>query len=96
MTFEAVLSCLGARLARPLPGAAAQALMEPRPRRNWPEGFVPSRLRHAAGLLLIYPIGDRAHLVLTVRADTLRHGGQVSLTSETGRGTNVRIRLPPD
>ena len=36
--------------------------------------------RHAAGLLLLFPVDDLAHLVLTVRADTLeRHGGQVSL-----------------
>ena len=37
-------------------------------------------LRHAAGLLLLFPVDDRAHVVLTVRAHTLdRHGGQVSL-----------------
>ena len=53
--------------------------MAPRPRRDWPEGFAPSRIRHAAGLLLVYPIDDEAHVVLTVRADALRHGGQVSL-----------------
>ena len=32
------------------------------------------------GLLLVFPIDDRAHIVLTLRAGTLgRHGGQVSL-----------------
>ena len=51
----------------------------PRPR-GWPPGFDPRRIRHAAGLLLVFPIVDRAHIVLTVRAGTLgRHGGQVSL-----------------
>src|SRR5438105_5713414 len=67
-------------LTAPLPGAAAHALMAPRPRREWPAGFNPARARNAAGLLLVFPIDTRAHLVLTVRADTLdRHGGQVSL-----------------
>jgi 8-oxo-dGTP pyrophosphatase MutT (NUDIX family) len=54
--------------------------MAPRPRRNWPPGFSIERIRHAAGLLLLFPIENRPHLVLTVRAETLdRHGGQVSL-----------------
>src|SRR5581483_6074449 len=71
---------LGEALARPLPGAAAHALMSPRPRRDWPANFNPARVRDAAGLLLVFPIEDRAHIVLTVRADHLgRHGGQVSL-----------------
>jgi 8-oxo-dGTP pyrophosphatase MutT (NUDIX family) len=63
-----------------LPGAAAHDLLAPRPRREWPAGFDPAQARHAAGLLLVFPIGDRAHVALTVRAITLgRHGGQVSL-----------------
>ena len=54
--------------------------MAPRPRREWPSGFNPTRVRRAAGLLLLFPVDDRPHVVLTVRADTLgRHGGQVSL-----------------
>jgi 8-oxo-dGTP pyrophosphatase MutT (NUDIX family) len=54
--------------------------MAPRPRRNWPPGFSIDRIRHAAGLLLLFPLDDRPHIVLTVRAHTLdRHGGQVSL-----------------
>jgi 8-oxo-dGTP pyrophosphatase MutT (NUDIX family) len=52
--------------------------MSPTPRRSWPAGA--SRPRHAAGLLLLFPRHDRAHVVLTVRAETLgRHRGQVSL-----------------
>src|SRR6202163_4701786 len=67
-------------LEQPLPGAPAQALMAPRPRRQWPASFDPARIRHAGGLLLVFPIEAAAHIVLTVRADTLgRHGGQVSL-----------------
>ncbi len=52
--------------------------MSPRPRRSWPDG--PNRVRDAAGLLLLFPHAGRAHIVLTVRSETLgRHGGQVSL-----------------
>ena len=65
-----------------------QARLAPRPRREWPPGFNPARARHAAGLLLLYPLEDLAHVLLTVRSDSLgRHGGQVSLPGgvvETG------------
>ena len=52
--------------------------MAPRPRRTWPDGL--DQVRDAAGLVLLFPRAGRAHIVLTVRAETLgRHGGQVSL-----------------
>jgi 8-oxo-dGTP pyrophosphatase MutT (NUDIX family) len=80
LRFTDVVAELEAALRRPLPGAAAHALMAPRPRRNWPPGFPTERIRQAAGLLLIFPIDQRPHIVLTVRSHTLdRHGGQVSL-----------------
>ena len=80
MTFADALHRLEAALATSLPGAAAHAIFSPRPRRDWPAGFNPARIRHAAGLLLVFPVDDRPHIVLTVRADALgRHGGQVSL-----------------
>jgi 8-oxo-dGTP pyrophosphatase MutT (NUDIX family) len=80
LTFADTLNRLESALTTELPGAAAHALMAPRPRRDWPPGFSIERIRHAAGLLLLFPIDDRPHLVLTVRAETLdRHGGQVSL-----------------
>ena len=79
MRIEEVLGRLRSALRQTLPGATAQALMTPRPPRTWPAGFNPARIRHAAGLLLIVPHADDAHVVLTVRADTLRHPGQVSL-----------------
>ncbi len=64
--------------------------MAPRPRRVWPEGFDAAGIRHAAGLLLVFPRAGRAHIVLTVRATTLgRHSGQVSLPGgvvEPGEG----------
>ena len=80
MTFDAVLQTLAAALARPLPGPTAQAALAPMPRRDWPAGLDAAKVRHAAGLLLLFPIDNRAHVLLTVRAGTLgRHGGQVSL-----------------
>jgi 8-oxo-dGTP pyrophosphatase MutT (NUDIX family) len=79
-TFQAFASRLKLLVAGPLPGAAAQAHLAPMPKREFPAGFNPAHLRHAAGLLLTFPIDDRPHIVLTVRADGLgRHGGQVSL-----------------
>lgn len=53
--------------------------MAPRPRGQWPPGFNPARIRNAAGLLLVFPGATDAEIVLTVRAHTLRHAGQVSL-----------------
>ena len=69
-----------AALLAPLPGATAQDRLSPRPGRVWPTTIDPAKVRHAACLLLLFPRDDRAHLVLTLRAETLgRHGGQVSL-----------------
>jgi 8-oxo-dGTP pyrophosphatase MutT (NUDIX family) len=80
MRFDAAIARLEDALSRELPGADAQAMLAPVPRRAWPPGFHPSKVRHAAGLLLVFPRDDRAHIVLTVRAGTLgRHSGQVSL-----------------
>ena len=78
--FAALVRRLENALKAPLPGASAREFLAPRPRRDWPPTFDPARLRQAAGLLLVFPIVDRAHIVLTVRAATLdRHSGQVSL-----------------
>ena len=80
MQFDEVIQKLERGLSGELPGAAAQARLAPVPRRNWPAGFNPARVRNAAGLLLLFPDHDNAHIVLTVRADSLgRHSGQVSL-----------------
>jgi len=88
LTFAAVVSRLEAALARPLPGEPAQLRMAPQPRRPWPDGWSPARLRHAAGLLAVFPGGrgtagttDRAaNILLTRRADHLdRHRGQIAL-----------------
>src|SRR5918996_5968896 len=80
MLFADVIQRLEAALQRELPGAAAQDVLAPVPRREWPAGFNPARARHAAALVLVFPVRDHAHIVLTVRSDTLgRHSGQVSL-----------------
>jgi 8-oxo-dGTP pyrophosphatase MutT (NUDIX family) len=79
MLFTDVIRQLEVALERELPGATAQGLLAPVPRREWPAGFNPARARNAAALLLIFPVHDRAHTVLTVRSDALgRHSGQVS------------------
>ena len=80
MNFDEVIARLAAGLKGPLPGPAAQALLAPEPRRQWPEGFNRAGIRDAAGLLLVFPIAGRPHIVLTLRAGSLgRHSGQVSL-----------------
>ena len=80
MRFSFVLGRLEQALAGPLPGPAAQDHLSPIPRRQWPDGIPPSSVRLAAGLLLVFPIEEQAHVVLTVRAPGLgRHSGQVSL-----------------
>ena len=80
MNFDEVIARLTAGLKAPLPGPAAQALLAPEPRRQWPQGFNPAGIRDAAGLLLVFPVAGVPHIVLTLRAGTLgRHSGQVSL-----------------
>jgi 8-oxo-dGTP pyrophosphatase MutT (NUDIX family) len=61
-----------------LPGAKGQALMAPTPRPIGPAGSA-RPTREAAGLLLVFPLDQQAHLVLTVRSHAVRHAGQVSL-----------------
>jgi len=105
VTFAKTLARLETGLQAALPGPSAHARLAPVPRRAWPAGFNPARIRDAAGLLLVFPRegnakhaehakqdtslrasrplrspSEDAHIILTVRADTLgRHGGQVSL-----------------
>ena len=68
------------RLGGQLPGPPAQTRMSPRPRSGWKPGVLPDGCRHAAGLVLVYPIGEQSHLLLTQRRHDLPdHGGQVSL-----------------
>jgi 8-oxo-dGTP pyrophosphatase MutT (NUDIX family) len=81
--------------------------MAPHPRREWPPDFNPTNVRQAAGLLLLFPVADEAHVILTVRSDRLgRHSGQVSLpggVAEPGetyeqaalREAHEEVALPP-
>ena len=79
MTHADLLARLERAWAAPLPGPDAQALMLPRPRGGWPSGFDTALIRPAAGLLLLFPVDEQPHIVLTVRSDRVRHSGQVSL-----------------
>lgn len=54
--------------------------MAPRPRTGWKPDFLPEDGRDAAALLLLYPKGGEAQVLLTVRTKHLpTHRGQVSL-----------------
>jgi 8-oxo-dGTP pyrophosphatase MutT (NUDIX family) len=80
VNYEDAIERIRKALVDRLPGPTAHERLAPQPRREWPVGFNMARIRNAAGLLLLFPVEDRAHLVLTVRAGTLeRHSGQVSL-----------------
>jgi 8-oxo-dGTP pyrophosphatase MutT (NUDIX family) len=73
-------SRLRAALEPPLPGLDAQLRLAPHPRVGWDPHVVPDGLRDAAGLVLIYPMDEEPHVLLTVRGGSLRHHtGQVSL-----------------
>ncbi len=63
----------------PLPGGDAHAVLAPRPRPGWRPGVVPNHATPAAALVLLYPLDDAPHVLLTVRAGRLaKHAGQVS------------------
>lgn len=81
MRFSELDASLRDALARPLPGLAAQLRMAPRPRPPaWQPDVFPEEARRAAALVLVYPVENRPHLVLTLRASDLPfHRGQVSL-----------------
>ncbi|HYU78385.1 MAG TPA: CoA pyrophosphatase [Vicinamibacterales bacterium] len=67
-------------LKPPLPGLDAQLRMAPAPRIGWDPLHPPSDLRDAAALVLVYPLNDLPHVLLTVRGAALRkHTGQISL-----------------
>ena len=55
MLFADALARLEAGLRTTLPGPQAQDRLAPVPRRDWPAGATPARVRDAAGLLLVFP-----------------------------------------
>jgi 8-oxo-dGTP pyrophosphatase MutT (NUDIX family) len=66
-------------LRPPLPGLEAQLRMAPVPRVGWDPENPPPNLRAAAALVLVYPLNEVPHVLLTVRGAGLRkHTGQVS------------------
>lgn len=80
MTFEEFQQRLEEGFEAPLPGISAQCAMAPNPRRGWQADRIPENCRDGAGLVLGYPNGGRATLVLTLRdAGLPQHAGQVSL-----------------
>lgn len=63
----------------PLPGGDAHLRLAPKPRPGWRPGVVPDHATPAAALVLLYPLDDAPHVLLTVRAGRLgKHAGQVS------------------
>ena len=63
----------------PRPGGHAHRLLAPQPRPGWRPGEVPDHATPAAALVLLYPLDDVPHVLLTVRAGRLgKHAGQVS------------------
>jgi len=80
MDFAVTVNRLRRALCGPLPGPDVQQRMAPIPRPGWTPGRSPEESRAAAGLLLLYPIDEVAHVVLTLRSSRLpSHAGQISL-----------------
>ena len=78
-TLEELHTRLRSACLAPLPGADAHRLLAPQPRPGWRPGEVPDHATPAAALVLLYPLHDTPHVLLTVRAGRLgRHAGQVS------------------
>ena len=84
-------------LCEPLTGYRAHLQLCPSPRPGWTAGQIPANANPAAVLVLIYPVEDVPHFVLTVRTSQLnRHAGQISLPGgmvekdETIRNTALR------
>jgi 8-oxo-dGTP pyrophosphatase MutT (NUDIX family) len=77
--FDDVVAAVAEGLLR-LPGVEAQLRMAPQPRGGWKPGFAPDVAKPAAALLLLFPVGGQAAILLTKRAPDLpNHASQVSL-----------------
>ena len=72
MQFADVVTRLEDAFTRELPGAAAQAHLAPIPRRQWPPGFREEQVRHAAGLLLVFPDKNAESATTAKENDSLR------------------------
>jgi 8-oxo-dGTP pyrophosphatase MutT (NUDIX family) len=77
--FEELIAAVADGLGR-LPGVEAQLRMAPQPRGGWKPGFAPDQAKPAAALLLLFPVGGQAVVLLTKRSPDLpNHASQVSL-----------------
>jgi 8-oxo-dGTP pyrophosphatase MutT (NUDIX family) len=77
-SLPALEAQIEAALAAPLPGEDAQSVMAPSPRPTLEWNL--ENARTAAALLVLYPLLDRPHVLLTLRSHDLpSHRGQVSL-----------------
>lgn len=80
MTLDDAIHILEAGFADGTPGSDAQLRMAPRPRPGWEPGVLPDDARLGAALLLLYPRGGNACVLLTKRPTSMEfHAGQVSL-----------------
>jgi len=71
---------LGERLQQPLPGATVQARFQPELSYGRHFGPAPASARHAAVLLVAYPLNGNWHIPLTLRPEHFAtHAGQISL-----------------
>jgi 8-oxo-dGTP pyrophosphatase MutT (NUDIX family) len=79
--FEQAVAYLRERLGQPLPGRDAYMLMAPQnPGHRVVAVARAQGCREGGVLALLYPVEGQAHLVLTVRSESLRtHAGQISL-----------------
>ncbi len=78
--LDQLLACLRKKLAGPLPGRPAQALMAPLPRPGWhPDDRAAEPARESGVLVLLYPHRGSLHLPLIVRPRyDGTHSGQVA------------------
>jgi 8-oxo-dGTP pyrophosphatase MutT (NUDIX family) len=67
--FADALARLEAGLRTTLPGPRAQDRLAPMPRRDWPAGATPARVRDAAGLLLVFPKEKTAEIAENAEKD---------------------------
>lgn len=79
MKIDDLCDRLSLSLGSPLPGSRAHRLMAPTPRPGWVPGRLHRSARAASVLILLYPRQGEAHLLLTVRTNSVEmHRGQVS------------------
>jgi len=85
MQFPDVVTRLEDAFTRELPGAAAQAHLAPIPRRQWPDGFREEQVRHAAGLLLVFPDKNVESAKTANENDSLRSWRPLHSSSDQAR-----------